>query len=163
MPKTAPVTMYDSATPANIPASAQVVAGYLDGKYAWSAADWNRFPQADRVLITVTGSLTANVADVENGDMTPQHAAQWIVTKQREGKRGCTIYCNRSTLESVWSACRGHAYYIWVADWTDNPHTVGGTIATQYRNVGDDYDMSMVYSQDWLNAVSAANDPWPIG
>jgi hypothetical protein len=162
MTQTAPVKMYDSVTAGDIPTSAQVVAGYIDGDYAWSADDWKRFPDADKVLITVTGSLTANVADVENGDMDPSQALKWIEDKQREGKRGCTIYCTLASLEAVWGACRGHAYYIWVADWTDSPHTVAGTVATQYQNFGDSYDLSMVYSQEWLDAVTSANDPWPL-
>jgi hypothetical protein len=162
MAQTAPVKMYDSATPDDIPTSAQVVAGYIDGDYAWSSEDWKRFPDADKVLITVTGSLNANVIDVENGDMDPVQAMQWIRSKQQAGMRGCTVYCTRSSLDSVWSACRGHAYYVWVADWTDAAHAVGGTVATQYSNVGNSYDLSMVYSQEWLEAIAAANNPWPL-
>jgi hypothetical protein len=161
-PKIAPVTMYDAVTPGNIPVSAQVVAGYIDGAYAWSKADWNRFPDAEKVLITVTGSLTGNVADVENGDMTPDQARGWIEAKQQEGRRGCTVYCNRSTLPAVWAACRGHSYYIWVADWTGSPHAVNATIATQYSNVDNAYDLSVIYSQEWLNAINGANRPWPL-
>ena len=161
-PKIAPVAMYDAVTPGNIPTSAQVVAGYIDGAYAWSKEDWNRFPDAQKVLITVTGSLTGNVADVENGDMTPDQGRGWIQAKQREGMRGCTIYCNRSTLPSVWSACRGHSYYIWVADWSGSAHPVNATVATQYRNVDNAYDLSMVYSQEWLDAIYGANEPWPL-
>jgi hypothetical protein len=161
-PKIAPVTMYDAVTPGNIPTSAEVVAGYIDGDYAWSSEDWKRFPDAEKVLITVSGSLKGNVADVENGDMTPDQAKDWIEAKQREHKPGCTIYCNRSSLEAVWSACRGHCYYIWVADWSGDPHKVDATIATQYSNVNNAYDLSTVYSQEWLDAISRANDPWPL-
>jgi hypothetical protein len=161
-PKIAPVTMYDAVTPGNIPTSAEVVAGYLDGDFAWSKDDWNRFPDAQRVIITVDGSLTGNVADVENGNMTPEQAKGWIETKQREGKCGCTIYCSLATLESVWAACRGHCYYIWVADWTGSPHEVNATIATQYSNVDNAYDLTRVYSQEWLDAIHRANDPWPL-
>jgi hypothetical protein len=161
-PKTAPVTMYDAVTAGNIPTSAEVVAGYMDGEFAWSSDDWNRFPNAEKVIITVTGSLIGNVADVENGDMTPEQAVKWIEDKQREGKRGCTIYCSSSSLDAVWSACRHHCYYIWVADWTGSPHPVNATIATQYSNVDNAYDLSMVYSQEWLDAISGANERWPL-
>lgn len=160
--KIAPVTMYDSATPAKIPASAQVVGGYIDGDYAWSESDWDRFPDADKVLITVTGAVRANVADVENSDMTPAQAKEWIETKQSRGLRGCTIYCARANLDKIWAACRGLAYYVWVADWTDNAHRVEHTVATQYKNVGEDYDVSEVYSQEWLNVLHRANQPWPF-
>jgi hypothetical protein len=161
-PKIAPVTMYDAVTPSNIPTSAQVVAGYIDGDYAWKSEDWDRFPDAEKVLITVAGDLRGNVADVENGDMTPADALRWIETKQGKGIGGCTIYCSRSNLESVWAACRGHAYYIWVADWTDSAHPVSRTVATQYRNVDNAYDLSEVYSQQWLDTLFRVNRPWPL-
>jgi hypothetical protein len=161
-PKTAPVTMYDSVTPGNIPTSAQVVAGYIDGDYAWTSEDWARFPDAEKVLITVNGDLRGNVADVENGDMTPADALRWIETKQGNGIGGCTIYCNRSSLQSVWAACRGHAYYVWVADWTDSAHPVSSTVATQYSNVDNLYDLSEVYSQQWLDTLFRVNRPWPL-
>jgi hypothetical protein len=161
MAKKAPVTMYDSVTPENIPTSAEVVAGYVDGDFAWPRDAWNRWPEAEKVLITVTGSLTGNVADVENGDLTPASAAEWIKAKQNAGHRGCTIYCSRSNLGAVRAACHGLAYYIWVADWTNSPHAISETVATQYSNVTT-YDLSMVYSQEWLNTLDTANRPWPI-
>jgi hypothetical protein len=161
-PKTAPVTMYDAVTPGNIPTSAQVVAGYIDGAYAWKSEDWARFPDAEKVLITVNGDLRGNVADVENGDMTPASALRWIQAKQGKGIGGCTIYCSRDNLSSVLSACHGHAYYIWVADWTDSAHPVSGTVATQYSNVDNAYDLSEVYSQQWLDTLFRVNRPWPL-
>ena len=162
MAKRAPVTMYDSVTPGNIPASAQVVAGYVDGNFAWPREAWNRWPMAEKILITVTGSLTGNVADVENGDMSAASAAEWIKAKHNAGMRGCTVYCSRSSLGAVRAACEGLAYYIWAADWTDSPHEISGTVATQYQNVGTTYDLSMVYSQEWLNTLDLANRPWPF-
>jgi hypothetical protein len=162
MAKTAPVTMYDSATWENIPASAEVVAGYVDGDFTWPREAWNTWPQAEKVLITVAGSLSGNVADVENGDMTPASAEEWIKAKLNAGHRGCTIYCSRSNLGAVRAACRTLPYYIWVADWTNTPHEIAATVATQYSNVGTEYDLSMVYSQEWLNTVDTVNRPWPF-
>ena len=94
--------------------------------------------------------------------LTADDARNWIVAKQKEHMRGCTIYCSQANLNSVWSACKGHAYYIWVADWTGSAHEVAHTVATQYSSVDNRYDLSMVYSQEWLDTVQAANDPWPI-
>ena len=162
MAKTAPATMYDSVTWEAIPANAEVVAGYIDGNFAWPRAAWDRWPGAEKVLITVSGSLSGNVADVENGDMTPAQAAEWIRAKHGAGMRGVTVYCSRSNLGAVRTACKGQCYYIWVADWTNNPHEIAGTVATQYQNVGTSYDLSMVYSQEWLNAIDTANRPWPL-
>lgn len=163
MAKKSPIAMYDAVTPDNIPTSAEVVAGYIDGNYAWSKAAWGRFPDAEKVTITVSGSLQANVADVENGDMTPAQAAQWIDAKQRAGIHGCTLYCSRSNVGSVTAACRGRHYYVWVADWTNSAHPVPGAVATQFSNVNNAYDLSMVYSQEWLNVIDEVNRPWLFG
>lgn len=162
MAKRAPATMYDSVTWDAIPANAEVVAGYIDGNFAWPHQAWNRWPDAEKVLITVSGSLTGNVADVENGDMTPAQAAEWIRAKHNAGMRGATIYCSVSNLGAVRDACKGQGYYIWVADWTNSPHEIAATVATQYQNVGTSYDLSMVYSQEWLDVIDAANRPWPL-
>ena len=75
---------------------------------------------------------------------------------------GCTIYSSLDNLPSVWSACRGHAYYVWVADWTNSAHPVSGTVATQYSNVDNLYDLSEVYSQQWLDTLFRVNRPWPL-
>ena len=161
MVKHAPVKMVDSATPGNIDRSAEVVAGYIDGDYAWSLADWHRLP-GQKVVITVAGDVRANVADVENGCMTPEQAAAWIDAKEKAARPEATIYCSRSDLPAVRAACAGRSCYFWVADWTGKPHEVAGTVATQYT--GDPHggvDLSMVYSQEWLDVLEAANSPWP--
>jgi hypothetical protein len=75
--------------------------------------------------------------------------------------RDSTIYCSRSNVGAVRAACRGRDYFLWVADWTDTAHPVEGTVATQYSNVNNAYDLSMVYSQEWLESISEANRPWP--
>lgn len=165
------VEMIDSVDAHRITGRPRLVAGYIDGDYAWDHADWGLPPVegAVKVLISVTGdttsklALSANVKDVENGDCTPKLAADWIRNKHREGKHGCTVYCALSALEAVWDACRGEAYYIWVADWTGRAHPVPRTVATQYtNNRAADIDLSMVYSSEWVEAIDAANRPWPL-
>jgi hypothetical protein len=155
-----PARMYDSASPAAIPTTAQIVAGYIDGDYTWADADWDRFPEAVKVTITVTGNLAANVYDIEQGDGWPAAAAKWVRDRQAEGFHGATLYCSASNLGLVQEACRGLAYYLWLADWTDQPHALNGAVAVQYQNVGDSYDLSVVYDQVWLDLIDAANRPW---
>ena len=75
--------------------------------------------------------------------------------------RESTVYCSRSSLEAVRAACKGQDYSIWIADWTGSPHPVHDTVATQYRNAGNLFDLSMAYSQEWLNVINKANRPWP--
>ncbi len=161
MTKKAPVRMYDAVTPDNIPKSAEVVAGYVDGYYAWPGEAWDRWPDALKVLITVAGSIRGNVADVESGSMTSDEARKWIEAKHHAGMRESTVYCSRSSLEAVRAACEGQDYSIWVADWTGSPHPVHDTVATQYRNADNLYDLSMAYSQEWLDVINKANRPWP--
>jgi len=50
---------------------------------------------------------------------------------------------------------------VWVADWTGSPHRVPGTVATQYSDVDNAYDLSMAYSQEWLDVINKANRPGP--
>lgn len=161
MTKKAPVEMYDSATPGSIPGSAAVVAGYVDGDYAWPAEAWDRWPDALKVLITVAGAPRGNVADVEAGAMTPEQARKWMEAKRDAGMRESTVYCSRADIGAVRAACAGQDYSIWVADWTGSPHRVDDTVATQYRNVGRLYDLSTAYSQEWLDVINKANRPWP--
>ena len=48
------------------------IAGYANGTYAWSAAEWNLFPHADHVHIAVRAAFNAgDVLDVETGDASP--------------------------------------------------------------------------------------------
>ena len=63
--------MYDSVSPGNIPAGAEMVAAYQDGLYANVGAMRARFPGATVVTIAVRHTTRAHVLDVETGDATP--------------------------------------------------------------------------------------------
>ena len=116
--------MFDSVHPAAIPTWAPMVAGYVDGRYAWKAADWERFPHAQHVQINVTGdpSYGGDCLDVENGDATPDHAPGWYDARHAAGVRDLAIYCNRGNLAAVNAAMGTRPFYRWVA-------TLDGTLA----------------------------------
>src|SRR5579859_3147459 len=160
------ITAYDAVSPANIPTSARVVCGYVNGAYAWSAEDWNRFPGAIKVLVAVEFDAAgrwklANAADVERYALTPADALTFLEYRQSIGKGGNLIYESLSSLPAVQAACRGHAYYDWLADWTGRPEDYGNAAMVQYQSTpGVDYDA--VFSSDWLEAVDKANRPWPL-
>jgi hypothetical protein len=158
------ITMYDSATPTEIPRGmGPMIAGYCDGDYAWTKEDWAFFADNTKVIVTVEGNLRANVADVENGDMTPLSAREWIMDKQEENMHGCTVYCNIQTRPAVVYACKGLSYYLWVADWTGEPHQVPGSVAVQYYNDPTQaYDLSAVYDPAWASLLKQVNEPWPL-
>lgn len=158
-PSPAPRLMFDSDRASDIPAGTSIVAGYLDGAESqWSAADWERFPDAIKVTITVLGNIDADVADVENGDLNPVQGAAWVRRRLEAGIAGPhVIYCNLSTLPAVRAECTGLPVSYWVAHYTDVPHMEEGEeiVATQFvspgTGSGGHYDISLC-SDSWPHA-----------
>ena len=89
-------TLWDSTTPSQIPTTAPIVAGYIDGAFAWSAADWHRLEASQHVTISVFGNQGARVLDVENMDATATQAARWAQVELDAGRRP-TLYSSIST------------------------------------------------------------------
>lgn len=147
-------TMYDSVTAKDIPAHAAMVAGYVDGKFRWSQADWGRFPHAIKVRIAVSPHTDdGHVLDVEPGDSTPAQAPAWIRMRHAAGLARPTIYCNRSTWPAVRAACKGLTYEVWIAEWTGHQHGIAGAAACQWATPGlgsaGHYDISLVTDDQW--------------
>ena len=154
-------TFYDAITPANIPTNAQGVAGYVDGRYAWTAADWARFPHAVKVRIAVFSSTNdGHVLDVEPGCSTPASAPGWV---QRRRKAGVdpTVYCSLSAWPTVRAAFHNAGVaepHWWVAAYPGNgPNLYPGSIAHQYANPGP-VDISVV--ADIWPGVDPKPDPF---
>lgn len=152
---------------------AAMVAGYANGTYAWSQADWNLFPNAVKVRISVTASAnTGDVLDVEAGDASPSQTAGWIRLRKSAGYSRPTIYCSRSVIPEVRTGTGSYVldkdYDIWVADWTGSAHQVtapgpGASVpcaATQYQNTAN-YDVSAVYDSGWPHRGASAPPPPP--
>jgi hypothetical protein len=149
---------------------AAMVAGYINGDYAWTQADWDLFPHANHVQITITASADAgDVLDVEPGNAAPEQTAGWIEMRKASGYYRPTIYCNLSTVPAVRQGTGayilGRDYDIWVADWTGSPHevTAPGTpaamcSATQYEST-ENYDVSVVYDEGWPHRTAPATKP----
>ena len=152
------------------------VAGYVNGLYAWSQAEWNLFPHADHVTISVTaGANEGDVLDVEQGDATPDQAHGWIAMRKAAGLFRPTIYCSRSVIPAVragtGSYILGRDYDIWVADYTGSPHQVTAPglpvatcAATQYESTAG-WDATAVYDLSWPHRVppAAPGLPAPSG
>jgi hypothetical protein len=150
------------------------VAGYLNGIYAWSQAEWGLFPHADHVTISVTASANAgDVLDVETGDATPDQAHGWIAMRKAAGLYRPTIYCSRSVIPAVragtGSYVLGKDYDIWVADYDGSAASVyPGTAAKQYLSTPG-YDLSVVYDAGWPHRKPPGTPPpvaapgWPAG
>jgi hypothetical protein len=139
---------------------AAMVAGYLDGRFAWTHAQWALFPHADCVQIAVFASTNAgDVIDCEAGDATPAEAAAWVRRRIAAGYCRPTIYCSRSAIGDVRQATGNliltRDYDIWAAHYTGSPHlvTAPGTpgaacAATQWASTAG-YDISAVYDDGW--------------
>ena len=137
--------MYDSTTVGEIPASANAVAGYDDGKYVTFPQLEKRWPHAHRLAIAVFPTDHGECLDIENGDATPADAPGWY-HRQRPRVERPVFYCNLDTARLVVSALgdagidRGR-YRLWTAHYTDIPHICGpaeGLVpaadATQWTN-----------------------------
>lgn len=167
-----PLSIYDAANPANIPATAGAVAGYDDGPESkWPADAWDRFTDAAlKVHITVTGAvLTSDVADVENGDLTPESGARWAALKRSVRHERPALYCS---LDS-WDACKAAvvaagltaADVDWcVASWgpaagQGTPHLIAGTVWTQYdHDLAPGYDVGEA-DPAWRPSAAIASPP----
>jgi hypothetical protein len=154
--------MRDSTTAADIPlAGTQLAAGYVNGRFVWSPADWARFPGIPHVRIDVTGAdpAGADVLDTETGDASPATANTWLRAKIARGDHMPVIYCNRSTQPLVEQATgnliHGRDYWFWIAtlDGTQRLPDMTGVVAVQYAGqaqTGAHYDQSIVYDDAWM-------------
>jgi hypothetical protein len=149
--------------------NATKIAGYDNGYYAWTQAEWNLFPHADKIHISVTANAdTGDVLDVENGDATPDQAYGWISMRKSAGLFRPTIYCSLDTVQAVRNGTReyvlGKDYDIWVARYDGSALNVyPGTAAKQYAALTD-YDVSVVYDTSWPYRKAPASAPastWP--
>jgi len=163
--------MRDSTTAADIPLHGlDLVAGYRNGRFEWSDADWQRFPGIGHVYIDVNGThpQDAGVLDVEPFDATTTQAVGWV--KQRLALKPDyppVIYCNRSTLTPLFNAMNAAGlqvvkhFRLWVAtlDGTKTLPDMTGVTAVQYAGenlTGGHYDESIVYDDAWHAPKTAA-------
>jgi hypothetical protein len=145
--------------------NAAKVAGYINGPYAWSQADWDLFPHADHVTISITaGANAGDVLDVETGDATPGQTAGWIAMRKAAGLYRPTIYCSLDAIPAVRVGTGSYIldkdYDIWVAHYTGVPHEISGCAATQYESTAN-YDASIVYDTAWPHRKAPTPPPAP--
>ncbi len=159
--------MYDSVTWQAIPADAEVVAGYRDGRlYAWPQAAWAAFPHA--IGITVTGqTLDAQVGDVEWGDMTPFNAAEWQAAQRAAGIPEGVVYASLSRLEEVLTAC-GRTR-LWSAHYTGVEHICSEACRVDAPNLPADFPWDLIVATQWIDHgpngenydISLCAEGWP--
>jgi len=143
--------MYDSVDSESIFENAALVAGYVDGVYAWSDDAWARHPSAVKVRIAVFADTNdGDCLDCERGDALPEDCPGWIAMRQAAGVVVPTIYCSIATMPYIHELCDGLTFDVWVADWTGEPHIPDGAAACQYAAKGA-YDVTLC-SDTWPRA-----------
>lgn len=156
--------MADSVTSADIPSGFPLVGYYVDGLYAWSDADRRRHQASILVGITVTGAtLDAQVADVENGDLTAAEGAAWARRKHDAGQFPW-LYFSYSRFGEVAAAVHAagvpdNAWAAWIALWDGVNQLLPNNSLKQYANPtlsGGHYDLSI--AADYLPGI----DPAPV-
>ncbi|HZP15638.1 MAG TPA: hypothetical protein VFA96_07435 [Nocardioides sp.] len=142
----------------------QLVAGYVDGLYAWSQDNWDRFPPGViRVHIAVFSTTNdGHVLDVEPGNATPAQAVDWVLMRRGAGADP-TIYCSVSNwpvLRAAFAARDVPEPHWWLAAYDDVAVIPAGTVAKQYNDdlhLHQPYDISVV--ADYWPGVDSADPP----
>ena len=141
------VTVYDSVDWRLIPRDAKGVAYYIDGAKHYDAGiDLSLFPdliESYVFTITTTGGSAAKIIDCETGDVEipglasalSVSGADWIYIDKYQWQRYF------STLQEL-RTNKGVVPKWWIADWTNVPHLVPGSDATQWTSETN-YDVSL--------------------
>lgn len=161
--------MYDSTNALDIPESAAMVAGYVDGRYRWSDSDWARFPDAVKVRIACfSWTDGGEVLDIESGCSEPESAPDWA-SRRRAAGGDPSVYVNLANVAAVRAAFdrAGVAQpHYWLASYDGVAVIPEGYIAKQYANPAiipgnPHYDLSVV--ADFWPGIDRTNDPEYLG
>jgi len=140
--------MYDAIYPKNIPADAQIVASYVDGKWPNYSQAVALFPEALHVSIAAFPEDDAMALDVEQYDATPQQAPGWAARQRKRGYAHPIVYMSAA----VWPQVRSEFHkqgvpepLYWVADYDGVRSIPDGAIAKQFQGTtAPGFDLSAV-------------------
>lgn len=142
--------MYDGVTPSQVPAGAQIYAGYADGRWPSYAALAARYPHALHVSVCVTASGTARCLDVEAGDAAPEQAPGWVARMRAAGQAHPWVYMdgeNWPAVKAAFDAQHVAPPLYWVASYVQDPAKPpaipAGAVGVQYFDHGG-YDASLM-------------------
>lgn len=122
------LTMFDSVSLDQIPADAQFLAAYVDGRFANVAEARDRFPHARILSIAVFAAHDADALDIESGDATPGQAVAWYERQKARGVTRPCLYASASVMQSdvvgVLMAAKipRSSVRLWSAHYTGVPH-----------------------------------------
>jgi hypothetical protein len=147
------------------------VAGYADGGAQWSSEGWKRFEGHNIVPLSIVLSAAnlGDILDVESGGASPEDCPGWADRFSRPGRRGPTIYCNRSTIAAVRRAMGSRSFDWWAAT-LDGTKDVPNAVAVQYCGAADSqdpcrtsghYDESVILDESWIGEGHPVAPPQP--
>lgn len=122
--------MYDSITPATIPAHASAVGGYVGGSWPDYFEEVKRWPHAQHLSIAVNAEEDAICLDIENGDATPDQAPAWVKRQKARGVWKPVVYHSLSEMGTVLAALSANGIHreevrVWTAHYGQGPHICG--------------------------------------
>lgn len=122
--------MYDDTNVALIPADAEAVAGYVNGKYTTFPELVKRFPHAKHLSIAVSSHADADCLDVERGDATNDVAAGWVHRQIARGVKRPVIYTSVSNAAALLRALAAggierSSIRLWTAHYSFQEHLCG--------------------------------------
>ena len=148
--------LYDSITAKDIPLTAAMVGGYVNGTYKWSATDWNRFPHAIHVPIATQANINNGVVlDIETGDALPSQGPDWVLRRRAAGIDP-SVYCNLSTWPLVIKEFVRQGVtqpHYWIARYDNKAAMIANAVAKQYADPA-------MHNQGHFD-LSIAADYWP--
>lgn len=172
------LTMFDSVDVSQIPASAQAVAGYVNGRFVTYPHLLAAFPHAHVLSIAVNAAADADCLDIETGDATPGQAAAWYARQKTRGVARPCLYASAFVMDTeVIPAIKAAgispgSVRLWSAHYTGTAHICGPSScrelgitadATQFtdRALGRNLDESLLAAgffgaapaTDWQEAM----------
>lgn len=122
--------MYDDISLALIPANAQAVAGYVNGRWPTYNEVVRRWPNAKHLSIAVTAHADAECLDVEPGDATNVSAPAWVKRQMARGVHRPVLYTSLSNVTALLRALAvagitSKQVRLWTAHYTGREHLCG--------------------------------------
>ena len=136
------LTMYDAVNPTNLPKGfLPAVSWYKNGfRSKWPAGAITKIHALFKLSISVTPTENADAYDCENGNFAPQQIPTIL---RKYGRK--LIYIGLRTWPMALGIVKraGLVADWWIADWTNTPHLLPGSVATQWQSKAT-YDVSCI-------------------
>ena len=136
------LTMYDDINLDAIPADAQAVAGYVNGRWPNYDESVRRFPKAKHLSIAVSSAADADCLDVERFDATNAVAPGWVKRQLKRGVHRPVLYTSVSNVAALLrelssSGVQRSQVRVWSAHYTERAHLCGPSCGFGMPTVAD--------------------------